>query len=254
MINVIINADDFGINDSVNEAIVYCFNNGLISNTTIMTNMPGSQKAIDISRENNFFDCVGLHLNLREGYPLTEQIRSERIFCNKNGMFETKISKFKRYFTSSNTLDARTQESLTREIKAQMNWYRDAGFNEFHIDSHQSIHTWYVFLSALKPLLKEYNFKTVRKRVSSFNESLIKKKYKSFINRQITNPIQYLYDIKTFVDNSEKLIDGEYYEVMCHPILKNGIPIDSLSGIRIDRVQNIKNINVLSYNDINHSN
>lgn len=40
---LIINADDFGISNDVNRAILQSFQEGLISSATIMTNMPGFQ-------------------------------------------------------------------------------------------------------------------------------------------------------------------------------------------------------------------
>ena len=73
--NAIVNADDFGLNQSVNRAIAESFRNGLCLNTTLIVNMPYADEAVEIAYKEGFSDRVGLHLNLTEGVPLTEPIR-----------------------------------------------------------------------------------------------------------------------------------------------------------------------------------
>ena len=53
--NVVINADDFGISAEVNRAVVECFRRGLINRTTIMVNMPEAEDAKRLAQENGFF-------------------------------------------------------------------------------------------------------------------------------------------------------------------------------------------------------
>ena len=248
MINVILNADDFGINNDVNSAIVQCFKDGLISNTTIMTNMPNSSDAVILAKENGFFDSVGLHLNLREGQPMTRGILSDKVFCS-NGVFQMNINSMKKYFFSSKFLGKNEKEHLIEEIEAQFRWYVSAGFPEMHIDSHQSVHTWYMFLSAINLVFKKYKFRTMRKRVTVFDESLIKRKYRYFINNRIQNPISAMYDISSFV-NSYSIIKDDYCEVMCHPIMKDGTPVDSLSGLPIETIKKMDGVHLISYNEV----
>ena len=50
--DVIVNADDFGMNHNVNLAIDYCFKKNIISSTTIMANMPGFDEAVKLA-------CIG---------------------------------------------------------------------------------------------------------------------------------------------------------------------------------------------------
>ena len=67
----IINADDFGLSQEVNSAVVQCFRDGTIDRTTLLVNMPQTDAACALAREHGFFDRVGLHINLVEGTPLT---------------------------------------------------------------------------------------------------------------------------------------------------------------------------------------
>ena len=250
MIQIVVNADDFGMNDEVNEAIVYCFEHGLISNTTIMPNMPGAEKAIALAKQRRFFDRVGLHLNLREGIPMTEQIRSSPAFCDENGSFQMHILPLVRYFFPIQFLSREFQKSLESELRAQMKWYISAGFTEMHMDSHQSVHTWFLFLSAIKPMFKSYSFKSMRLRVSGFRENVSQKLYRAFINRQICCPVSAMYDIAAFVEHRDELRDNVCYEVMCHPIMRNGCPVDSLSGVPIEEITKCDNIRLVSYSEL----
>src|SRR5574344_1268555 len=95
MKKIIINADDFGYSHSVNEAIVECFKRRYITQTTIMTNMPFYDEAITYAKENNLMDKIGLHINLDEGFPLTDDIKRNRKFCNSNGEYNGAFHKSK---------------------------------------------------------------------------------------------------------------------------------------------------------------
>ena len=84
---MIVNADDFGLSPRVNEAIVRAFDEGLISSTTVMANMPAFAEASAIARDRGLLDHVGAHLVLTEGEPLTDTMRHCRRFCDADGRF-----------------------------------------------------------------------------------------------------------------------------------------------------------------------
>lgn len=54
MEKIIVNADDFGKTHTINLAIAECFNKGLITNTTIMVNMPFADEAVEIAKQEVF--------------------------------------------------------------------------------------------------------------------------------------------------------------------------------------------------------
>jgi len=84
---LIVNADDFGKTASVNRAVIRAFETGLISSTTLMTNMPGFAEACTLTTQHELHGKVGIHLNLIEGQPLTEAMCACRRFCNPHGRF-----------------------------------------------------------------------------------------------------------------------------------------------------------------------
>lgn len=71
MRQLIINADDFGLAPSVNEAIVRCFDAGRLSSATLMVNGPAAGEALGHARRQSSH-TIGLHLNLIHFSPLTD--------------------------------------------------------------------------------------------------------------------------------------------------------------------------------------
>lgn len=117
---IIINADDFGIDTGVNNAVVELFNKGAISSATIMVTMGDSSKeAVALAKEHKI--PVGLHFNLTLQH---ERFKNRRDFEKK--YLAGKIS----------------AEYILSELKKQYNWLVTNGFKPTHIDSHQHIHNW----------------------------------------------------------------------------------------------------------------
>ena len=69
--NLIINADDLGYNSSVNKAIFFCFEQGYINSTSLMTNTIGYEEAVETIHKSPFVRNIGLHINLVREKPLS---------------------------------------------------------------------------------------------------------------------------------------------------------------------------------------
>lgn len=215
---IIINADDFGRNPSINQAIVRAFGKGWITNTTIMANMPSFAEAVEQSRQAGFFDKVGLHLNLTQGTPLTRKIRKNAFFCDAEGEFTGSIwGSGKKQFV----LDRATQLSLREEMEAQIQAYLAAGFPQKHLDSHHHVHTIYSVFTVLMPLLKEYSIRSVRLSANIHPVRFDKKAYKYILNRRIRASVPFTtdyFDSFAFYQNLPMEERGNRCaELMCHP-------------------------------------
>lgn len=117
---VIINADDFGLSESVNRAITTAFSEGLINNTTMLTNGRAFDEAVKIANENGFEKKVGIHFNLTEGEPLTDNIKKCSVFC-ENGIYHGRINRTK-------PLGLAEKSAVYEELEAQAKKVRAAGF------------------------------------------------------------------------------------------------------------------------------
>ncbi|MGL4948058.1 MAG: ChbG/HpnK family deacetylase [Mycoplasma sp.] len=70
--NIIINADDFGISHGANIAIVDAFQNKYITSTSIMMKQQFTNEAIELWRNNKEIMSVGLHFEIEDYENLSE--------------------------------------------------------------------------------------------------------------------------------------------------------------------------------------
>lgn len=130
--NLIINADDFGLTKDINMAVSELFELGTITSTSVMVNMPYAK---DIE---NFLDLkkfgIGLHFNLTQGKPIS-----------KPSEIGSVIDEFGNFFTVQelkNRIKKRKvfRAHVLKEIRAQYDWlFEIVGERLTHIDSHQDI-------------------------------------------------------------------------------------------------------------------
>ena len=83
---IIINADDLGLTKESNYGILKAFERGYVTQTTLIVNSRGSREGAAIAHNYGFQDKTGLHLNLSEGFPLTDDIKQYSKYV-KNGEF-----------------------------------------------------------------------------------------------------------------------------------------------------------------------
>ena len=60
---IVINADDFGLTEGINKGIVQAHTDGVLTSTTIMTNMPAAEQAVKMAKRLPKLG-IGIHLNL----------------------------------------------------------------------------------------------------------------------------------------------------------------------------------------------
>ena len=234
---VIINADDFGRNQTINRAIIDAFKKGWITNTTIMANMPAFTEAVQDAKQTGVFNKIGLHLNLTQGIPLTHNIREDRLFCNAEGEFLGNIwgclkDKF--------LLNKASRANIREEMEAQIRKYLDAGFPQKHIDSHHHVHTIHSVFAELIPLLKQYDIRSVRLSANIHKVRLCKKVYKSLYNRKVKRSVpistDYFDECINFKELSIAKHEDAFVELMCHPDYK-GDDLVNVGGRRFEMME-----------------
>jgi chitin disaccharide deacetylase len=217
---IIINADDFGYNIAINKAILRSFQSILITDTSLMVNMPGFEDAIQLARTQRFLSKkIGLHLNLTEGYPLSEGIRKCGRFCDGSGLFIYR-RKQPLFF-----LGTREQKAIYMEMNAQMEKMIQAGIIPNHLDSHHHVHTEWAIMKLLIRLGKEYNVRKIRlTRNMGKQQGYSKRVYKYFLNGYLKyagiTGTNYFGDI----DDMREMMrarppKGKTIEIMVHPCL-----------------------------------
>jgi chitin disaccharide deacetylase len=131
---LIVNADDFGLNASVNAAVVRAHREGILTSASLMVNEPGFGEAVKLAKENPSL-AVGLHLTLSHGHSALppEQIPG---LVNERGEFSNSpVAAGVKYF-----FDARRRGQLRAEIHAQFQKFRAAGLPLDHVNGHLHFH------------------------------------------------------------------------------------------------------------------
>ena len=231
---MIINADDFGYSKAVNMAIVDCFKNKTINRTTIMVNMPSAREAVNLSKENNFFDCVGLHINLTEGKALSKECASSEL-CDENGFFK---GTFYIPFKSRLYLNKNIKYAIFCEVEAQIKRYLEMGFTLMHADSHNYTHAYFSVYTQVRKLLKKYGFRSVRisRNIAPEKFSLPFRIYKDLFNGIITRlkikgkkigTTKYFCSIQDFIASMDKRKIKNDIELMTHPTYIGDVLMDN---------------------------
>lgn len=209
--NVLANADDFGLNGSVNKAIVHCFEQGYINSTSVLTNTVGFQESVQLVHDTLCIRNLGVHVNLAEGKPLTN---IKRDFLNADGAFDiNKIGKRINFFSNNDKRD------FAKEIHAQINLALVNKLPVTHLDSHYHLHTLPGFYKLFITAARDFNLK-LRLAQTYKEDSYIKFLYRKYINRIIINEqlnySVYFETVEKFLRNQNSHQDN-FVEVMLHP-------------------------------------
>ena len=226
--DVIVNADDFGMNHNVNLAIDYCFKKNIISSTTIMANMPGFDEAVKLACIGKYDKYVGIHFNLVEGVPLSYSIK----YCNricKNGKFIYKHNSI--LFWSK-----REKKAIREEFITQIEVCRSKGILLSHCDSHCHIHSELPMFFIMYKILKQYGIKKIRIALNYGNNSSLLKKIYKFVFVQILHFLgftttSYFSSLYTPIN----LDSDKWIELMCHPSMRGNSLYDHVEGVMIKK-------------------
>lgn len=216
---VVINADDFGYSEGITRAILAAWRQGIVTATTAMTNMPFFEQAMELARAGSRIHSVGLHFNLTEGIPLTEEMRSCRTLCDDTGCF---TGAWHRQTSSRFSLPKSASRAIATEAKAQIERYLDCGGVLMHLDSHHHVHTDFSVARVLFPIARAYGFKSVRlsKTIGTrvgFVKRVYKKLYNGWVRGGIGANADEFTDFNGFARAYPQISGKTVVEVMVHP-------------------------------------
>lgn len=210
---IIVNADDIGLKPSVNKAILYCFEQGYINSTSLLTNMDHFNDTVEFIHQNPIIKNVGLHVNFAEGKPVSNFGQTQ--FLDADGNWD--INKTGKLLT---LLNKGTQTAFFNEINAQLERALKAKINISHLDSHLHLHTLPAFYNLFIKVAKTRNLKL--RLAQTYREgSYLKFYYRSYINNKIRaldiNYSEYFVTVKEFLKSNTNFVDKRGVEIMVHP-------------------------------------
>lgn len=252
MKRIIINADDCGYSDLINHSIEEEIENGRISSTTIMANMPGLDGAVALYKKYSDLVSFGWHINLTEGHPLVKSqilldagfyVESNNSVVFNGGAFKKKL------------LNRMMLSEIRNELKAQYEVLRDNGVIISHADSHHHIHTAPGLISLMPVLLNELHIDCCRRFRTYGRPLLIRLAGKIWAIPFKARGLKMTDTFGMFAAyyNNPNLKQGNIIELECHPghpAAKYVKEIEMLHSMDIQAW----NAKLVTYNDLNNYN
>lgn len=158
---LIINADNYGMTRTVNQAVVDCFQNGILTSASIMPNMPAFEDAV---RKLKFLDGIGMgvHLNIIEHKSKLRTKEKNSKLYDGDGRFNNNFFKI---LVKSNDEDFmfEVEHEFRSQIEAVLKYFKPD-----HLNSHQNIHSIPKIFKLVSKLAKEYSIPIVRTEHENF--------------------------------------------------------------------------------------
>lgn len=245
---IIINADDFGINVQVTNAIIDSIDKGYVTSTTIMSNGSCLQQALEYSKLHPTIS-YGIHFCLSEFDSLT---KSEVLY--KYGITDISGRFIKNAIFNVKEINHELSQALKDELQAQYDRLYSMGFSISHADSHHHVHTMPQLHSIFLELLKKNHIKKVRIPVRMRLLSAIRHPFVYIQNRNVTNSYKknfitasYFSSCRFYLQNP---VNCNVIELMCHPGHSGQQYKNEMIMLMNDNHKNILKQNMISYNEI----
>ena len=226
MKKLIVNADDFGLTESINRGIIRSFRDGILTSASIMANGESFEDAVRLQKNHPSLG-VGAHLVLVEEKPVLPPERVPSLVSNAQ-----RLHKNYKEFLKRLVLGKISMVDVEKELRAQVEKIREAGVTITHVDSHQHLHVFPPILNVVIRIARDYGIPWIR---NSYDEvvpltpgqlglAFFARRGKRTMLKSKINTTDYFYGTgfsgslteKDLVDTLPRLEDG-ISEIMCHP-------------------------------------
>lgn len=251
MKRIIINADDFGINETVTSEIERMIEKRFVTSTTVMANGKSLEEVKRFAEQHPEVS-FGVHLCLSEFESITKGEGLYRAgLTDENGVFIKKA-----IFSMKNLDDVEVQKVIKDELNAQIEIVKALGISLSHADSHHHVHTIYPLRNIFVDVLKEQGIGKIRLGVKYPLHSRIH--VKSWLHREWLNRLYKKNFITTDSFSSySAYLNRRFYsirdnavELMCHP----GHPAEryqsEMKQVQERVLQKTMDIKLISYFDL----
>ena len=143
---LIVNADDFGLTEGVNRAILELHAAGVLTSTTLMAQAAATVEAIEIARSTPALG-VGCHVVLVDGEPVLSPQQIPSLADTSTGRFHPTLGAFLQRLLTGRIRFA----EIEAEAAAQIELLQSNGVVLTHIDTHKHTH---MFPAVLRPVLR----------------------------------------------------------------------------------------------------
>ncbi len=253
--NIILNADDFGDSESINQSILELHKLGIISSTSVIAKSKYYDMAVEISKANPQLG-IGVHLCLDGPFNIGSDYRT--ILNKKTKQFFNKqniIKKLRRFAVDGN--------ELYKEYYLQIEKVMDSGIKITHLDHHHHLHLYFPVLKAMIKAGNKFRIPFIRtqKIVLHQNKNLLNKWYRNlhqFYVKKRINAVDAYFD--PYIQNKSEY-DKCYtrlrilfeknlktVEIVLHPRTMNDPETRFFTSIKT--LELLANQVIISYNDL----
>lgn len=153
---LIITADDFGLDEAINEAVEIAWREGVLTAAALMVGAPATSDAVARARRMKGLG-VGLHLVLTDGQAVLPP-EDVSLLTDSRGKFgDNMVLAGIRFF-----FDPRARRQLEKEIRAQFDAFASTGLELDHVSAHKHFHLHPTVLALIIRIGSEYGLKAVR--------------------------------------------------------------------------------------------
>jgi hopanoid biosynthesis associated protein HpnK len=139
---LIVNADDFGASEAVNEAIIRAYKEGVLTSASLMVTGDAFEQAVSLAKENPGL-AVGIHLVTVVGRSLLPKSEIPSLVDEDQNFSNNPTAAGLKYFFS-----IRSRRELRKELAAQFDKFHSTGLPLSHIDGHLHLHVHPVIFNA----------------------------------------------------------------------------------------------------------
>ncbi len=133
MKRLVVNADDFGMAEGINEGILEAHLNGILTSATLLANGEAFDSAVAGARNAPRLG-VGVHLNLTQGRPIADPAEVSSLVHHRGQFFRSPFALLRGILSRTVRL-----AEIDRELAAQIERVRDAGIEITHLDGHMHV-------------------------------------------------------------------------------------------------------------------
>lgn len=274
---IIIQGDDWGYKPEACRGIEYAYEHGILTETTIMPNV------LDLKKKKEYKDRIeslenktslakpklgiGVHLNITFGKPLLPSWPKEKFTRPHKGSGkpeEWQGSAWREYLSQFTT--KQVEDEYRRQIEVVLDIFGEID----HLDSHQNTSSYEPVISIFEKLAKEYDIpvrpiaplseKPVYGGDFVVDEEANDKLRKNGVRMADRNIFKLFFNekdpIKSFLNEMDKVKDGETVEVMFHPAKGKGAEdwrkkdLDTLTNDKVLQYFKDNDIELITYREL----
>lgn len=153
---LIVNADDFGLSASVNQAVIRAHTDGILTTASLMVNEPGCAEAVELARAHPRLG-VGLHLTLLMGHAACPPAQIPGLVNARGEFTNSPVGAGMNYF-----FNRRLRSQLRAELHAQFARFHATGLKLDHVNGHLHMHLHPVVFDLLMADAKELGITHLR--------------------------------------------------------------------------------------------